>query len=504
MKRSLSHFLIRTFSFIDKEFFETLRQPRLVLTLVFGPFLILLLFGVGFQGQARALRTLFVVPKESFLADQVEKLAPSLGPQLIFAGITHDSAEAKLKLLRGETDLVVVIPPNAEETIKQNQQITLSLYHDEIDPFQVDYVRYFGEVYVGEVNRRVLQTVTEESQHEAGTISDTLEEARVSAKSMREALETGDTVQAHRHQDTLARDVDALSLAMGASVGALALQQPNTKNEVVSRVNTLQQDIQAIGAIEEDRRTYREQVRQVEEIENDLSTLESRLAEFQDLSPTVVVSPFRTQIENVKGISVKVSDYFAPAVIVLLLQHLAVTFAALSIMRERQIGTFELFNVSPISAVQILIGKYFSYFIFGTFIALSLTLLVRFGLQVPMHGTWASYSLVVAALLFTSLGIGFVLALLAKTDSQAVQYSMMVLLGSVFFSGFFISLELLWAPVRVLAWVLPATYGIVLLQNIMLKGFLADFVLMVGLTLMGAAFFGAAWLLLRRQIASAL
>jgi ABC-2 type transport system permease protein len=118
-----------------------------------------------------------------------------------------------------------------------------------------------------------------------------------------------------------------------------------------------------------------------------------------------------------------------------------------------------------------------------------------------MLGTWLSYGLVIAALIFTSLGIGFVISLLAQTDSQAVQYSMIVLLASVFFSGAFLALQTLWEPVRVVSWALPATYGIILLQNIMLRGHLADPILLGGLTAIGAGLFLLALWLLHRVMA---
>ena len=77
---------MRTSAFLGKEIFEILRQPRLVLTLVFGPFLILLLFGIGFRNEPRALRTMFVVDEGSEMAQRIQEYATSLGPQLIFIG----------------------------------------------------------------------------------------------------------------------------------------------------------------------------------------------------------------------------------------------------------------------------------------------------------------------------------------------------------------------------------------------------------------------------------
>jgi ABC-2 type transport system permease protein len=59
---------------------------------------------------------------------------------------------------------------------------------------------------------------------------------------------------------------------------------------------------------------------------------------------------------------------------------------------------------------------------------------------------------------------------LSKTDSQAVQLSMLVLLLSIFFSGFFLSLDNFWEPVRAVGYSLPMTHAIIGLQSLMLRG----------------------------------
>lgn len=196
-------------------------------------------------------------------------------------------------------------------------------------------------------------------------------------------------------------------------------------------------------------------------------------------------------------------EYFAPAVIVLLLQHLAVTFAALSLVRERRSGVMELFRVSPLSALETMVGKYLSYLAFGGVLAAGLTALVILALRVPMLGDWPTYALALAAVLFAALGLGFLISLISQTDSQAVQLTMLVLLSSVFFSGFIMSLDMLASAVRVFSWLIPATYGIRLLQDAMLRGHLTQPFLLLGLIGMGAALFVGTWLLLRRQMAQA-
>jgi ABC-2 type transport system permease protein len=120
---------------------------------------------------------------------------------------------------------------------------------------------------------------------------------------------------------------------------------------------------------------------------------------------------------------------------------------------------------------------------------------------VPNRGAWLDVAATTMAVLFTSLGIGFVISLISGTDTQAVQYSMIVLLTSVFFSGFFLSLDSLWEPVRIISWSVPATYGIELLRQVMLRGAPVAVQLLAQLVVIGLALFVVAWFLLRRSMA---
>lgn len=501
-------FIIRVSAFVRKEIVEVLRQPRLVLTLILGPFLILFLFGLGFRNEPAALRTMFVVKEGSGLAEQVQEYASSLGNQLIFAGVTQDQAEALEKLRYGQVDVVAVVPDDAYETIRNSEQAVITLYHYEIDPFQIDYVTVFGRVYVDEINRRLLQTLTQQGQTEASQIQDDLEIARTSAVAMRQALEQQDAVQARWHQGRLARHVDLASLAVGASLGLLSTTQdmlsPEQSNEakaILDTFSSVRDNTETLNSNPDDPTNYDEDIQKLESIEQDVTLLEDRLKEFRSIQPYVVVSPFRSEVQTIAAVQSKVSDYFAPAVIVLLLQHLSLTFGALSIVREYQLGAAELFYVAPLSSFETLLGKYLSYLIFGVALTVILSLILIYVLQVPMLGNWYHYSLVMFALIFASIGIGFTLSVLSQTDSQAVQYSMIVLLTSVFFSGFFLSIESLWEPVRAVSWMLPATYAIILLQNIMLRGYLSSVFLLAVLFAMGVFFFFLSLLLMNLKMA---
>jgi ABC-2 type transport system permease protein len=260
---------------------------------------------------------------------------------------------------------------------------------------------------------------------------------------------------------------------------------------ITSSLENISQKRAEIGELGLEQGSYGEEIESLREMEQELNNLETQLADFQSVSPEVLVAPFNSRAESIQGISLTPTGFFAPAVIVLLLQHLAVTFSALSIVRERRSGTMELFRISPLAPIEILIGKYWGYLLYGVVMAAAITVTVVYLLKVPMFGTWSNYVTVVLALLFASLGMGFLISLISGTETQAVQYTMFCLLGSVFFSGFFLDLRNLWEPVRLVSWMLPAT-RILLQDNI--RGVSVNPVCL-GLIRLGTGFHRA-WLLL--------
>jgi|SRR5215216_4340452 len=429
-------FLIRISSFLGKEFVEILRQPRLILTLVFGPFLIMFLFGLGYPDQSRPLRTLYVIEDPNAAPEQINLFTESPNPAIISLGVEKDKDVALAKLKRNQTDLVVVIPPNPLETIENNQQAEFLVYHNEVDPFQAAYVQSVARIYVDEINRRALKTVTEQGQAEAGSAQPSLESALAKTKAIQEALPPGET-----------------------NVAA-----------------------------------------QVADLEQELTTVNENITTFRSLGSGVLVSPFTVQTSGLSEVRFTPTGFFAPAVIVLLLQHLSVTFAALSIVRERRSGIMELFRVAPLTSLETLLGKFLSYIIFEIILAAIITGLAVWVLKIPMLGQWQDYAAAIVVLIFTSLALGFMISLISQTDTQAVQYSMLVLLASIFFSGFFLDLRLMWEPIRIVAWSIPATYGIRMLQDIMLRGELSPAIIFLGVSAIGIGLFLIDWLLLRRHM----
>jgi len=188
------------------------------------------------------------------------------------------------------------------------------------------------------------------------------------------------------------------------------------------------------------------------------------------IPPDVVASPTRAEVRNIAPSAPRVVSFFGPAVLALILQHLAVTLVAMSLVRERTSGVMELFRISPVSAAEVLAGKVIAFGVLGAVVAFATVSLLAIGFSISILAPPALIAATIGLLLLASIGLGLMIAMISDSERQAVQLSLLVLLAAVFFSGFVLGIDEFSAPVRGLAYLLPVTHGIVLLQDLMLRG----------------------------------
>ncbi len=498
--------IIRIFSFVSKEIRAILHQPRLIFSLILGPFFILLIFGVGYRDVPRTLDTLIVVPEGSEIAGMVEQYATSLGDRINFLGIVHDTQLADAQLKDRQVDLVVVTPVNPMQDWQNDEQSTFALYHTEVDPFEAVYIQVIGQRYAEEINQQLLIAALDQSQQEASVWKEDVTEAKAHAAAVKEALAAGNAAAAHRSAEDLKEELNLLTLAVGSGLSVIssleeAGGQSENATQVMARMEALQSQVDDVLLYTEDDSLLREGEATATEIEASLEEVDSLLLTFQEMDTTILVAPFRSETLRITRTAIEPMHFYVPAVIALLLQHLAITLAGLSIIGERVGGTLELFRAAPVTAFETLTGKYTSYLLIIGILAAVLTVLVVTALRVPLLGSPIFYVLVLLALILASLGIGFHISLSARSHSQAIQYGMLTLLAAIFFSGFFLPLYRLIPTVRVISWLLPATYGTVLLQDVMLRGEIPQILLLLSLLGFAVILWLTAWFRLARQMA---
>jgi ABC-2 type transport system permease protein len=160
-----------------------------------------------------------------------------------------------------------------------------------------------------------------------------------------------------------------------------------------------------------------------------------------------------------------------------------------------------VYRVSPVRPLEIIFGKSLSFGLLLGIVGAALVFLVNKLLGVPILGNPAWAALTLGLLLFSSLGLGFFIAGLAETETQAVQLAMLILLASIFFGGFFLALETLWEPVRAISYMLPVTFGSIDLREVMLRGAVPTPVSLAALGLIGVVCYAVSSFQLARRMA---
>lgn len=457
--------LIRVLAFFGKEMNEVRRQPRLVLSLILGPTLVLLMFGVGYQRDRPILRTGLVMPA-SIEADLARQLYNLAALNFEIEAISDDREEMIRRLEAGEFDVIQIFPSDLRGRVLSGQQPRVEFIANTINPADEQWIQYLAYTEVNEINRAILIEATREIQNESSATLAEIEEASKTLSNLSEGMSAVDRERAIQVLRSLRESAGLISISSPLLLRSLRGQID--VSEVQRSLREFRRDIADIEAMLIDDSIGLNQDR-VEQAQARLAELQRTALMLRSVPPEQIVSPLRENYANVRGQAVLLMVYYAPGVVALMIQHIAVTLGALAIVRERMLGSIEMFQVAPISSRQVIYGKYLAYMIFIALISAALTAaLIVLGVPMP-DNPWL-YSALIALLTLASLGIGFLISVFAQSDSQAIQFSMLTLLLSIFFSGFLLPLENFLPFIAVVGAFLPLTHGISGMRALTLEG----------------------------------
>jgi ABC-2 type transport system permease protein len=182
------------------------------------------------------------------------------------------------------------------------------------------------------------------------------------------------------------------------------------------------------------------------------------------------MAPRRIEVRTLYNPEKRTAVQIVPALIGVILSMTMVLFTSGAIVRERERGNLELLIATPLSSLELMVGKLLPYMVIGL-IQTSIILLVGLALfDVPVVGHLLD--LYAAALLFilSTLGLGLFVSTLAQTQFQAFQLAFVTLLPSILLSGFMFPFEGMPTVVQWIAQVLPLTHFNVIIRGVMLRG----------------------------------
>lgn len=161
--------------------------------------------------------------------------------------------------------------------------------------------------------------------------------------------------------------------------------------------------------------------------------------------------------------------FVIPGLIGIILTLTMMLFTAVSVVREREHGNLELLINTPVSTTQLMVGKVVPYIVIGL-VQLALILAVGALLfKVPVRGSIAELYIAAAAFIAANLALGLFVSTIARTQFQAIQVTIFVLLPSILLSGFVFPFDGMPRVIQYLGEILPTTHFIRLTRGIMLR-----------------------------------
>jgi len=164
------------------------------------------------------------------------------------------------------------------------------------------------------------------------------------------------------------------------------------------------------------------------------------------------------------------TDFMIPGLIGIIMTQVALVLTALGVVRERERGTIEQLMITPVTKLELMVGKTIPYLIIALF-DLTFVLLVS-SLLFGVHVRGDVALLFGEAFLFltATLGMGLTISTLARTQLQATQMSVFVQLPQMLLSGLIFPLAAMPWGVRWISYLLPLTYFAAVARGVMLKG----------------------------------
>jgi ABC-2 type transport system permease protein len=164
-------------------------------------------------------------------------------------------------------------------------------------------------------------------------------------------------------------------------------------------------------------------------------------------------------------------DFMIPGILALLLLVVTTNLSSMSIVREKELGTLEQLNVTPIARWELIVGKMVPYALIGMVDVLLVVLVALLWFEVPFRGSFLLLFAMSLIYLMTTLGLGLFVSTISATQQQAMMTaSFFFLIPMVFLSGFVFPIENMPAVIQPVTYLIPLRYFLVILRGIFLKG----------------------------------
>ena len=159
-----------------------------------------------------------------------------------------------------------------------------------------------------------------------------------------------------------------------------------------------------------------------------------------------------------------------PGLIGVILTMTMTIFTGMAIVRERERGNMEMLIATPLSPLELTVGKVMPYVFIGLVQVSLILLLGWFVFQVPVRGALLDVYLAASIYIIATLCLGILISTLARTQFQAMQMAFFLFLPQILLSGFMFPYDGMPRVAQWIAEIFPLTHFLRLIRGVMLRG----------------------------------
>ena len=182
-------------------------------------------------------------------------------------------------------------------------------------------------------------------------------------------------------------------------------------------------------------------------------------------------TPLSIQTRTWYNENLESSAFIIPGVLALVMSVIGAFLTSLTIAREWERGTMEQLISTPVSALEIMMGKLVPYFVIGMFDVIICAAIAIGWFHVPFRGSYLTLLVSSALFMVVVLSLGFLISVITKSQLAASQVALLItFLPAFLLSGFLYSIEQMPIVLQWITRILPARYYVAVLKKVFLKG----------------------------------
>lgn len=196
-------------------------------------------------------------------------------------------------------------------------------------------------------------------------------------------------------------------------------------------------------------------------------------------------------------------QFMVPGIIAVILTVITMMLSAMSLVREKEIGTLEQLMVTPLTRLQLLFGKILPFLILAFVAAALVTFWAKIIFGVEVQGSYFLLAFLALIYLFTTLGMGIFVSTITSTQQQAMFVAWFIMVFTLLMSGFFVPIENMPKLLQYTTYLNPMRYFMYIIRDVIQKGADLKYLLqdVVPLTIYGLAIFVFSVLKFQKRVA---